>query len=710
MNNKPLLACLFAVGLLSATASKPGIAGGEPGVAATLDTRDVANTLVPLLDGLAIAGKGIFGARGELALVRFEAHALSALHAVAAAGNAWDRVEKMARARGDMSDAMYALERETEYALLLSDYAQARQLATRLLDTARSAGSKEYEASAHGYFGILGRRQGDLDAALKSYETATGLLADSGNDFRKALILSNLGTVMRDRGDFARALELQLDALAIRERIGDRLETSLRNVALLYREIEDEATARRYFERALDSVDRLASPETYAPVLGSYASLLNDIGEHAAALSAASEALQIDLGLGNRANQGLERLETGRALFGLGQLDEAAQQLEAALAIGRELDQHEIVSRALLHLAEISQARHESLRARGMIDEAIAGLEKALLRPQLVQAYAVREKIALAEHDPEAALRYLRRYAEQREQLLGTRASRQLSDLQARHARAEADKDLVLLQKDNELQNARLEKQEIEKRLGLVALISLGLALLLITWRFHGISRLNQTLRQKNAEIDQQSKALADANARLEERAAELYQAAITDPLTGVYNRSHLRELSARKLAASIASRRPLAVLVIDYDSFKQVNDQLGHLFGDRVLIAGIAAIRHCLEDGDILGRFGGEEFIAVLEGERALAAVGVAEAIRSQVQESLSRLPTHGIAVTVSIGVAQLSDLPVVEEAGIDALFDAGDQAMYRAKASGRNRVAQFGRATHPVEELIRGRDPSPQ
>ncbi|MCB1569557.1 MAG: GGDEF domain-containing protein, partial [Xanthomonadales bacterium] len=343
-------------------------------------------------------------------------------------------------------------------------------------------------------------------------------------------------------------------------------------------------------------------------------------------------------------------------------------------------------------------------------DEAIAGLEKALLRPQLVQAYAVREKIALAEHDPEAALRYLRRYAEQRELLLGTRASRQLSDLQARHARAEADKDLALLQKDNELQNARLEKQEIEKRLGLVALISLGLALLLITWRFHGISRLNQTLRQKNAEIDQQSKALADANARLEERAAELYQAAITDPLTGVYNRSHLRELSARKLAASIASRRPLAVLVIDYDSFKQVNDQLGHLFGDRVLIAGIAAIRHCLEDGDILGRFGGEEFIAVLEGERALAAVGVAEAIRSQVQESLSRLPTHGIAVTVSIGVAQLSDLPVVEEAGIDALFDAGDQAMYRAKASGRNRVAQFGRATHPVEELIRGRDPSPQ
>jgi diguanylate cyclase (GGDEF)-like protein len=710
MNNKPLLACLLAAGLLTASASESDIAASEPAVATALDTRDLANGLGRLFDGLGIAGEAMFGARGGFALIRLEAHALSALHAVGAAADAWSRVETMARASGDLTEAMYALERETEYALLLSDYTRARQLASRLLDSARTAASNEYEASAHGYFGILARRQGDLDAALKRYETAIGLLAGSGNDFRKALILSNLGTVMRDRGDFARALELQLDALAIRERIGDRLETSLRNVALLYREIEDEATARSYFERALDSADRLGNPETYAPVLGSYASLLNDIGEHAAALAAASEALQIDLALGNRANQGLERLETGRAQFGLGRNEVAAQQLEAALGIGRELDQHEIVSRALLHLAEISQARHESLQARGMIDEAIAGLEKAQLRPQLVQAYAVREKIALAEHDPEAALRYLRRYAEQRELLLGTRAGRQLSDLRARHARAEAEKDLSLLQKDNELQNARLQKQEIEKRLGLVALTGLGLALLLITWRFHGISRLNRTLRLKNAEIDRQREALTHANARLEERAAELYQAAITDPLTGAYNRSHLRERVARTLAACIASRRPLAVLVLDYDSFKQINDQLGHLFGDRVLVAGIAAIRQCLEEGEVLGRFGGEEFIVVLEGERALAAVGVAEAIRSQAQESLSQLPTRGIAVTLSIGIAALSDLPVIEEASVDALFDAGDQAMYRAKAAGRNRVALFSRATHPIEELVRGRDPSPQ
>ena len=252
MNHKPLLAILLGIGMLPASAAETVVAG-VPVAAAAVDTRGVAKTLDSLFEGLILVGGAILGSRGEFALARIEAHAMSALHAVAAAGEAWHQVETMARAQGDLSEAMYALERETEDALLLSDYARSRELASRLLDTARIAGVKEYEASAHGYFGILARRQGDLDAALNSYETAIGLLADSSNDFRKALILRNFGTVLRDRGDFARALELQLDALAIRERIGDRLETSLRNVALLYREIEDEATARSYFERALAS-------------------------------------------------------------------------------------------------------------------------------------------------------------------------------------------------------------------------------------------------------------------------------------------------------------------------------------------------------------------------------------------------------------------------------------------------------------------------
>ncbi len=683
-------------------ATDPTPADGH--AASATEARRVAEVLGPSMDALGLLGGELGAAAGALVVHTLQAHLMQALHATAPASLAWQRVEAAAGVLGDMPASLNAIERQAEAALLLSDYASSKMLAEKLLNLARKGGSPDYEASAQGYFGILARRQGDLDDALEHYNAAIELLRDSRNEFRKALILSNLGTLMRDRGDFARALGLQLDALAIRERIGDRLETSLRNIALLYREIEDEQTARSYFERALANADRRTNPETYSPVLGSYASLLNDVGDHAAALAAAREALEIDTSLGNRSNQGLEQLEVGRALYGLGQPVEALDQLESALAIGRELDQREIVARSLLHLAEINQARHDSLRARGMIDEAIAGLEAALLRPQLVQAYAVREKIALAEHDPEAALRFLRRHAEQRELLLGTRASRQLGELQARHARAEAEKDLALLQKDNELQNARLDKQDVERKLGVVALASLGFALLLGIWRYHGVFRLNRTLQSKNLEIDAQSKALADANVRLEERAAALYQAAITDPLTGVCNRSHLRERASRRLARCIASGQDMAVLVIDYDSFKQINDQLGHLFGDRVLVAGVEAMRQCLDEGDILGRFGGEEFVIILGGERAAAAEDIAENLRERVRQSLATLPTQGIAVTVSIGLARLSDLSQPARASVDSLLDAGDRAMYQAKAAGRNRVVRFSVEPQPLEVTVDG------
>ena len=396
----------------------------------------------------------------------------------------------------------------------------------------------------------------------------------------------------------------------------------------------------------------------------------------------------------------------GRALIGLGQADEATNQLDRALAIGRELNQNEIASRSLLHLAEIHQARHDSLRARGMIDEAIAGLENARLQPQLVQAYAVREKIALAEHDPETALRFLHRYAEQRELLLGTRAGRQLSALQARHARAEADKDLTLLQKDNELKNMRLDKQDVQSRLGLFALVSLGLALLLFVWRLR-VRRLNRTLRQRNAEIDEKSTALAEANARLEERAQELYEASITDPLTGVYNRAHLRDLADRKLLACKASACPLAVLVIDFDRFKQINDQLGHLYGDLVLIAGTLAMQICFVPTDIIVRFCGDEFVVLLEGDRAVAAEKRRQtALR--VQQELAQLADLRHRVTISIGVATLRTRRQDESSVIPAR--CGRQAMYQSKAAGRNRVAIYRRAARASEESIHGRQPATQ
>jgi diguanylate cyclase (GGDEF)-like protein len=631
--------------------------------------------------------RGIGGPEAEAGLAWVAANLFSATTANTAADKQWRHVAELAQQRGDDETYGAALAQRADIALASGDYALCEELARTLLGLARSSGDTAHAAAAEEKLGVLERRHGHLEASLAHQHRALDLYRANNNSSRAALALANLATLNRDRGDFALALDNALESIALRERSGDRLEVAYRNVALLYREIEDSATARSYFQRAIDIATKNGNPSTYAPVIGAYAGLLNDVGEFAAAQNAAAEALAIDEALGDLPHQGLEHLELGRALVGESKLDAAGVELDAALDLGRTLQQREIVASALLQLADIALLRHDTLHARARLDEAIAGLEAAQLRPQLAHAYASREQLARVEHNDADALRFAHKFAAEREELLGIRASRQLAALETRHARAEAEQHVALLAKDNDLKAALLEKQRLQRRVDLGALIALGVLLLLVVWRFAGVSRLNRALALRNAEIERQRSTLGQANLRLERQAINLYQAAITDSMTGVMNRGHILTRLADSIAECTRDGRELSVLLIDFDHFKKVNDLHGHAIGDNVLIAGVNAIRQCMRSEDLLGRIGGEEFVAVIRDRAPDAVVVLAECVRASVAQRLADvLPVLRLPATVSIGMARLAQLDA--PAKTEALLEAADRALYAAKSAGRNRV----------------------
>lgn len=622
---------------------------------------------------------------------RLEADVFSAVGALAPADAKWQRVGAIAERNGDLDTLGVALSQRVDIALSQGDYERCGDLSRQLAAVATKNGNAIQAAFAEANLGVIERRRGHLDEALAHQNRALAISRDAKDAFGAAQSLTNLATVYRDRGDFAQALEMALEAVTLREQSGgDKLGIAYRNVGLLYREIEDGAAARSYFERAIDAASKQGSPVAYAPVVGAYAGLLNDLGEFPAAEQSAREALAIDVALGDRPHQGLERLEIGRALIGEHRYDEAETELDAALALGRELGQREIVSRALLHLAEVALQNHDRLRAHGMLDEAIAGLEAARLRPQLALAYALREQLARAEHDDADALRFAHKYGAEREELLGIQASRQLAALEARHARAETEQRLALLSKDNELKAALLATQQLEQRIGYVAMGALGGLLVLMLWRFVGMHRLNRALARRNAEIDRQRLALSNANHKLERQAAELYQAAITDSMTGIANRARSLDRLARGIDECTRDGRELAVLLIDFDNFKQINDHHGHLFGDAVLVAGVEAMRRCLRPGDLLGRIGGEEFLAIVTDCDADTVLSLAERLRLRVAEKLGEQSADlRLVATVSIGIARLAEL--APPARVGALLEAADKALYAAKNAGRNRVQRY-------------------
>ncbi|ARJ66321.1 response regulator [Magnetospirillum sp. ME-1] len=166
---------------------------------------------------------------------------------------------------------------------------------------------------------------------------------------------------------------------------------------------------------------------------------------------------------------------------------------------------------------------------------------------------------------------------------------------------------------------------------------------------------------------------------------AELEELASRDSLTGVANRRHFEHLAGLELDHARRMGRSFALLALDIDHFKRINDTWGHAAGDEALKSFANACRMGLREYDILGRVGGEEFAVALPNTGPDGARVIAERLRAAVAELVVH-PAKGqfFDLTVSIGVAQLRDT----DTGIATMLERADQALYRAKNGGRNRV----------------------
>jgi diguanylate cyclase (GGDEF)-like protein len=162
-----------------------------------------------------------------------------------------------------------------------------------------------------------------------------------------------------------------------------------------------------------------------------------------------------------------------------------------------------------------------------------------------------------------------------------------------------------------------------------------------------------------------------------------LFEAAQFDSLTGAYTRGFAMEVMQRALLTAGSDKKPFGVLMLDLDHFKRINDAHGHARGDVVLRQTTHAVQSTLRAGDIVGRFGGEEFVILLPGADLEQALGAAERCRAAVAKM--EIPDAPyLSVTASVGVAGFPD----HGEDLDALLKASDRAMYVAKANGRNRV----------------------
>lgn len=221
-----------------------------------------------------------------------------------------------------------------------------------------------------------------------------------------------------------------------------------------------------------------------------------------------------------------------------------------------------------------------------------------------------------------------------------------------------------------------------QEYLAIVALVSVGLALLLheIEAQRRALSRHERVLAEQNVVLERR---IAERTAELRAANARLSVLATTDHLTALDNRRHFEERAQRELMRLSRGGAPASLLMLDLDYFKEVNDRFGHDVGDEVLRQFAQQLRRSVRPSDVCARSGGEEFVVLLPETEIARARKVSERILRDT--AALRIDSQGrrIRITTSIGLAEWDG-----KEKLDTLMYRADQALYRAKSGGRNRL----------------------
>ena len=583
---------------------------------------------------------------------------------------------------------------------LYIDSRRAGELGQAALDATRDQPTLALRGDAHFHVGLSLLRAGKIAPAVEANELARASFA-AHDDARGLLMCDQFdATHLHAQGRLQEALELHLRILARGADVARRptdLYICHNSRAITRRLLGQHDYMLLDFYEALNAARSCESPGPHINALtnlgGSHTDLWNlteaqrlseevlDLAEAAGAWTAFAVAVfnlaqtYDGLGLVAPCAELLERIRRNEHRIAPGVLANNTSLMAIAHLCAGDLEgarawlERGVTAMFSDHNGKTDYARAQGtwLMAMGRHQEARAVIQARIAetaalelkdapysRMRLLQvATDVCERL----HDDAAALRYLREAQGLYETLVGRSSRAGFIATQVAH-------ETALARDDRDRAREAQERAEVDRR----RLATLNLAL---EERMRESQRLNDALQQKIAEAEALQEQLRDQ--------------AVRDPLTGLYNRRFLAETSVARIELARRQHTPIAIVLIDIDHFKQINDLHGHGRGDEVLQQFAALLRDRMRRSDVICRFGGEEFLLLVDNCEESVLTEILDGLMQQFRAMRFGGGDSPIAdSTFSAGVAILD----VDGADFEALVRVADARMYRAKAAGRARV----------------------
>jgi diguanylate cyclase (GGDEF)-like protein len=559
--------------------------------------------------------------------------------AAAAAGNGSDalavadRLKREAATPAENALLATSLLMRSTVERVAGDAARANSFAKQARDLLNGTSDAYLEYWAAMSVGVTARNRGQLEESLRALQEALSLAEQQQNAYRRAAALYQLSTLYVMLKQPQSALDASLEAYRLAEAAGSTpemvkarmAESSARDV------LGDPARELEAMEEALALARKSRSKVGEGLALINLADIRLRRKDFADALDLSRQSLALGIEYNDAASIATSKANIGFALFGLGKPAEGRRYADEALA---EYERTGATAEIASLLGEYGQY-----------------LEKA--------------------GDYRSALAFFHREHKLHEEMEAAEHQRAVIELQEKYESDKKRREIELLNRQNELNSAELENQQLRERIWWLFAAVVAIALLVIGVYYQRLRVNNGLLAQKNRELSARSSR---------------------DPLTALYNRRYFQELmrdapvQTERRVRTQAGSPVHALLLIDIDLFKQTNDRFGHAAGDAVLIAIARRLRETLRETDIIVRWGGEEFLVFVPSTAADKLDDIAARIMRAIALEPIPFKSHRIQVTASIGYAPMPLPPEDIHLPWERAVGLVDMALYMAKLHGRN------------------------
>lgn len=577
-----------------------------------------------------------------------------------------------------------------------SRFEVSKALLNASLERYTSDGKLTKMASALLHLAIAERQLTRYTSALSLVRRAMSIAQIERDQALKANLQLELGIINKAQGNIEIALEPLKEALNFFRDTNDLNKTSscLLSIGDIYALLNQTRLAQTYYQDAFDAVEPLNDKRLLGIIKTRMGALLLKSGNNDAAVSSISAGLELLLAANDVSAIAEARLMMGKALVEKADIVEGRALLEQAMSFANSSGQAKLVRESRLALAEAymkEQNFKEALfHARiGTVDARKSRNLREQLRFLSVQLSAY---VALGEFkkalDIQSVIQQLR------EAMLDSQNKTAIEGLQAEIELVRQSRTLEKLQESKQLALAQAER----KRLQTTLFWSISLATVLLMFLVWSRYKQRQQTIILRREVRQQTLSLQEKNSELKQAYKTLEEMSLRDTLTGLYNRHYLEshlpgELKRSQFAAmqgGSEQKQDLLCLLIDIDHFKRINDDYGHMAGDKVLAGFARILRNVFRQTDLIIRWGGEEFLVVCRHSHREELPELAERCRTMVASSTFDIGLNDpISVTCSVGFSLLppssNGCENFDEVWNNT-FAVVDYALYAAKLSGRN------------------------